>query len=153
MNDLAETKPPKIDFKNAITAAEQIMLQLPQLDLPIRHHFVNGIYAREMFIAAGTVLTGAIHKTQHLCIVAEGSIHVEDEHGHKLLKAPAVFVSKPGDKRIGLAIENTTFITIHATDKTDITELESELVAATYAEYENFIALQTEELKRLEGDV
>ena len=62
-----------------------------------------------------------------------------DEHSHGLFKAPFTFVSKPGVKRMGLAHTDTVFTTIHATDKTDVSELEADLVVSTYEEYEQFL--------------
>ena len=53
---------------------------------------------------------------------------IATEAGMKRIKAPFVLPSFPGAKRVGLAIVDTTWVTIHATDKTDLAELEAELI-------------------------
>lgn len=107
---------------------EEEILKLPQVELPIQHHFSCGMYAREMRIPKGTVLTGAIHKTQHMCVLAHGDISVMVEGGVKRIKAPCLLISEPGIKRAGYAHEDSTWITFHATDETNIEALERELV-------------------------
>lgn len=128
-----------ISMRGSLLAAEALIAAAPQRELEVIHHFSPGIYAREMRIPAGTILTGQIHKTEHLCIISAGEIGILDEYTHGLFKAPFTFISKPGVKRMGLAHTDTVFITIHATDKTDLAELESDLVVSTYAEYEQFL--------------
>lgn len=109
---------------------------------PVEHHFAAGLYARAMFIPAGGLLTGKMHASEHLCIVAAGDITVWTEGASDKLRltAPCVLVSAPGAKRVGLAHADTTFITVHATDETDPAKLEALLTlpepALTAAEAE-----------------
>ena len=85
-----------------------IRRQLPLLDLPPVHHFADGIYARELFIPAGTLLTGKIHKTQHINIISKGKITVWSAfEGVKIVEAPCTFVAEPGTRRVGYAHEDT----------------------------------------------
>ena len=83
-------------------------------DLPLRHSFAPGIYAREMSIPEGTLLIGKIHKHRHHNFLMQGSIIVltEDE-GVKLLQAPLMVVSEPGTQRIGYAVTDTIWTTVH----------------------------------------
>lgn len=109
---------------------ELMKLGLPQADIPLKHYFAPGLYAREMTIPAGVMLTGAVHKTEHLVTISAGRILVyqgEEGEGAMDLRAPATFVSKPGTKRVGIAIEDTVFTTYHATENTDIDSLVEEL--------------------------
>jgi hypothetical protein len=46
----------------------------------------------------------------------------------KRLQAGDVVESKPGTKRVTLAVEDSIGITIHKTDKTDLDEIEAELI-------------------------
>lgn len=119
---------PILDRVNRLEAE---LVKFPQRDCPVWHHFAPGVYARQMFIPAGTVLTGAVHKTEHLCIVSgdidvttdEGMVHIRDlQH---------VFVSKPGTKRAGFTREDTLWTTVHVTNETDLDKLVEELVEAT----------------------
>jgi len=126
------------DFKKEVTKAENYLLNLPQVELPVKHYFVNGLYARELFIPKGTILTGAIHKTEHLCVMT-GDIEIRSEQCGGRYTGYQMFVSTPGVKRIGYALEDTTFTTLHPTDETDISELEKLLVVQTYEEYEQYL--------------
>jgi hypothetical protein len=113
---------------------EAALQNLPQADCPVRHLFAPGIYAREMTIPAGVALTGAVHKTEHLSIVSKGRIAVTTDDGVKVLCAGEAFVSKPGAKRAGFALEETVWTTIHPTDETDIDKLVELLTESTNAE-------------------
>lgn len=125
--DLAEvTHVPSLD---AIMRLENAMREHPaQVHLEPKHHFAPGIYMRELFVPRGTLLTGKIHKTEHLSILAQGELTVWTENGMKRLKAPAVIHSMPGAKRVGLAHEDSTWICVHKTDETDLEKLEAELI-------------------------
>lgn len=94
----------------------------------LEHFFISGIYMRKLTIAAGTVLVGKTHATEHLVVVASGRILVYGEEcGTKELVAGQCFVSGPGSKRAGYALEDTVFINIHSnpTDEKDLDALEA----------------------------
>jgi hypothetical protein len=97
-------------------------------ELPLKHHLCNGVYMRELHIPAGTCLTGKIHKTAHLNVILQGDISVMTEDGIKRIAGPCVIQSQPGLKRAGFAHADTIWMTVHAIDKTDIAEIEDELV-------------------------
>ena len=137
LNELAEILPESTDFKSAIMAAEEYLLALPQVVPEIVHHFAPGIYAREMRIKKGTVLTGKIHKTEHLCIL-NGDIDIASQDGTGRFTGYLTFLSKPGIKRIGYAHEDTVFTTIHAIEGTDIPALEEALAVDTFEQYERY---------------
>ena len=119
-------------MRERIDKLEAEMFKQEQVAIATTHHFAKGIYAREILIKAGTLLTGKIHKTEHLNIVSKGSITVWTEDGMKRVDAPFTMVSRPGTKRVGYAHEDTVWTTIHATDETDLEKLEAELIAADF---------------------
>ena len=119
-----------------IERLEGLMRQEAQIEIKTAHRFADGLYAREIFIPKGTMLTGKIHKREHLNIVALGEISVLTEAGPQRIKAPFTMVSLPGTKRVGYAHEDTVWITVHATDETDIERVEGELVVDTYEQYQ-----------------
>lgn len=119
---------PNVPTAEQIRRLEREMLRMEQLPIETHHHFAPGQYAREIVIPAGTLLTGKKHKTEHLNVVSKGEITVWTEDGMRRIKAPFTFVSKPGTKRVGLAHEETVWITIHATSETDLVKLEAELI-------------------------
>lgn len=113
---------------------EETIKQLPQIEPPVEHGFAPGVYARKMFIAAGVALTGKIHKYAHWNILLRGRIVIITETGQKEMVAPAMFVSPPGTKRAGYAIEDTEWVTIHPTHETDIASIEKYIAVDTYEE-------------------
>ena len=141
------------DKRASIHALEDALFDLPDevkgdLEELTTHHFAPGVYARELFIPKGSILTGKIHKTEHLNIVSQGVIAVATEEGQKLIKAPCTFVSKPGTKRAGYALEDTTWTTIHVTEETDLEKIEDQVIAKDYSEVK---ALTMEKRELLES--
>ena len=119
---------PAVPTREQILALEGEMRKLPQMDLPPVHHFAKGIYARELRIPAGTLLTGKVHRTEHLNILSAGEITVWTEDGMKRVSAPFTIVSRPGTKRVGFAHTDCVWTTIHGTEETDLERLEAELI-------------------------
>ena len=121
-----------------ILALEDAMRKEPnQLTIEPVHYFAEGLYAREITIPKGCVLTGKIHLFEHLNIISKGDISVLTESGVKRIKAPATIISKPGIKRVGWAHEETVWTTIHAyKDERDADAVERLLVVDTFEEFE-----------------
>ena len=128
------------DRTKVFALEEAIKRELPLLDLPVKHYFSQGVYARELFIPKGTVLTGKIHKYQQLNIMSQGDLSVLTEDGVKRVKAPFTIVSPPGTKRVAYAHEDTVWTTIHGTELTDVDEIESAFIAQSEQEYLTFCA-------------
>lgn len=102
---------------------------------PVKHHFADGSYGREMTLPAGLVVVGKIHKHAHVNVISRGRALVfTEQEGVRELVAPCTFVSSPGTKRVVMVQEETVWTTVHVTDKTDITEIERELIAESYKE-------------------
>ena len=111
------------------------MLQAPgQVEFPVKHHFSDGIYAREAFLQAGIRVIGKIHKHGHLNIISSGSVKVWSEFGVEEIKAPHTFRSEPGIKRVIVAYEDTVWTTIHLnpSNTQDLSKLEEEIIAPSY---------------------
>lgn len=92
------------------------------------HHFADGIYGRELFIPAGTVLTGKIHRHSTLNLLIQGDITVTTPEGMKRIQAPAVFVSPPGTKKAGYAHTDTRWVNVHPTKITDLAAIEAKFI-------------------------
>lgn len=106
---------------------EQIVLSAPQVDLRTTHSLSGGVYARTIHIPAGTVLTGATHKKDHINVVF-GDITVTTDTGPVRLTGHHVLPTKAGSKRAGFAHADTVWTTICHTELTDIEAIEDELV-------------------------
>lgn len=122
-----------IPTREQIEHLEAQMRLMEQLPIPVFHHFADGLYAREITIKAGTILTGKVHSGEHLNIVSQGRIAVWTEDGMTIVQAPYTMVSHPGTKRVGFALTDTTWTTIHANPQNldDLDALEAALIENT----------------------
>lgn len=112
---------------------------LPEVECPLQHSFIDGVYVRTIFIPAGTVLVGKIHKHSHANILSKGEVVVVTEDGgREHLVGPITMTSPAGCKRAVHAITDTTWTTIHRTDETDLAKIEDWVIAKTYEDYERF---------------
>ena len=138
MVELATNAFESASIRERILYLEGEMRKCPQVEIPPKHYFAKGLYAREITIPKGTLLTGKIHKTEHLNIISKGDISVLTEDGPKRVQAPFTMVSRPGTKRVGYAHEETVWTTIHGTDETDLAKIEAHFIAQDEQEYLTF---------------
>lgn len=129
------------ETRGKIIHLEDEMLQLEQIEIPIKHYFANGFYAREMTMPKDCALVGKIHKSEHLCIVSKGCVDIASEERTETISAPYTYVSKPGAKRAIYAHEETVWTTVHMSDETDVEKLEDELIAESFNQIENEVKL------------
>lgn len=103
---------------------------------PLKHHFAPGLYAREIFIPAGILIIGKIHRHSHVNTISKGKVVVATEFGLEELTAPHSFVSQPGVKRSVLALEDTIWTTYHPTDETDLDKIEEYVIAPSFEDFD-----------------
>lgn len=124
------------EMRASVQRLEQALLERPHLDVDAltTHHFSDGIYMRELFIPAGHVCVGKIHKAEHLNILLRGTIQVVTEHGVKELTGPCVIQSSAGIKRAGYAITDTVWMTVHPNpdNERDLVKLEARYIAPSF---------------------
>jgi len=108
-------------IKNVKTSQEEAE------NLPVDHHLCDGQYAREIFIPANHVVTGRVHKFDHISVISRGKITVATPEGMSTYEAPITFASKKGTKRAAYAHEDTLWTTFHCTNKTNIDDIVDEL--------------------------
>lgn len=107
---------------------QQVADHAELIDVPIQNHFAPGVYMRQMDAKAGTLVVSKMHRTEHMNILLKGSLTVVTENGIELLTAPVVLKSMPGTKRIGYFHEDSSWITVHPTNSTDLEEIEKEVI-------------------------
>ena len=127
--------------RDKIVALEVTMSTMDQGDFPVTHHFAPGLYAREIFMPAGSVVVGKIHKHAHFNDISKGRVQVSTEFGCDEYVAPCRFVSVPGTKRAVHVIEDCIWTTYHPTVETDLEKIEDHVIAKSFEEYDSFIAL------------
>ena len=135
-----------VEFEDKLNNSE---LALSQKELheknPVKHSFADGCYIREIFNPAGELLVTKIHKKEHPFFLMKGKMSILTEDGVKHVQAPHHGITKPGTKRIIYTHTDCVFVTVHATDKTDVDEIEKEVIANDF----NDPAISLEEFKQL----
>lgn len=125
--------------------------QIQPVECPLQHSFIDGVYVRTIFIPAGTVIVGKIHKHSHANILSKGEVSVmTEEGGVQRLVGPLTMTSPAGCKRAVYAHTDTTWTTIHRTDETDLEKIEGYVIAPTYEDYERFKLAEGEAMKKIE---
>lgn len=146
MNELT-----KQEFRDKITESEKQMVKTEGVyigkDLekvcPLKHSFGDGIYVREIFNPKGALIITKIHKKTHPFFLLKGKMLIATEKGIEQIEAPYQGMTKAGTKRAIYVLEDVTFITVHATDKTDLDEIEDEIISKNFDEFD----LISEEVK------
>jgi len=118
----------KVPSREEIQRLQNELMAGPQVELTTEHYFNGGMYCRKVFRPAGTIIVGKIHKSDHFFMCTSGEIIAWSEKGMVTLKAGDVIESKAGTKRVTLAVVDSIGITVHKTDKTDLDEIEAELI-------------------------
>ena len=148
------------DINNALALSDRQKVELledemrrheTRVEIPVRHHFASSLYAREITIPAGTLLTGRVHRYAQLNILSGGKISVLTDHGMKHVEAPFTVVSPPGTKRIAYAHTECTWTTILATEETDPDVIEAQFTVATEQEFLEFVEGNNDYLAAIAG--
>ena len=94
----------------------------------IEHHFGAGVYAKETRIPAGHVLVQHKHKHDHLSILAAGVVDLTVDGQTKRVAAPACLTIVAGKHHGVTAITDVVWYCVHATDCTDIDQIDEVLI-------------------------
>jgi quercetin dioxygenase-like cupin family protein len=150
-----------LDIINEAPTRQQIdrlqaeMAQMPQAELQTEHFFSPGMYSRRVFRPEGTLIVGKVHKEPHFFLCAKGEIIAWTESGMRKLQAGDILECQPGTKRVTLAVTDAIGITIHRTDKTDLDEIEAELIEpdnSALFDSSNKLKQIVGQMKALEGE-
>lgn len=93
-------------------------------DLKHTHHFSDlhpvfgcHIYGREVFVPANSTITGKIHRHPTMNILLKGKLVVVSEDGKRVIEAPATYMAKTGERKVGYTLEDCVWITVILADK------------------------------------
>jgi len=111
---------------------------------PLNHTFTDGLYLREITMPRGMIVTSKIHKTNHPYFILKGDVSIATDEETVRIKAPYYGITKAGTKRVLYIHETTVWVTVHKTDKTDLQEIEDDIIAKSYNELPTH---KTKELK------
>lgn len=127
--------------KQLVEDIERVMgTELLQIDCPLKHHFSEGVYVREITMPTGSLILGHEHRTTHLNMISKGAcilVDLDTKEGIRI-QAPYTFESKAGVRKLLYITEECVWSTVHINkdNTTSIEELESMLIieSNTYKE-------------------
>lgn len=114
-----------------IDELESVMAEnFPLVECPLVHTFTDGLYTRQIFMPAGSLITSKIHKTQHQYFILKGAVSVWiDEGEEQYLEAPYAGVTEPGTRRVLYVWEDCIWITSHPNpDNENLEQIEERII-------------------------
>jgi hypothetical protein len=143
LNDLIVTQT-ELEIRDKIASLEyalNVMVDdgVPTVDLPLNHYFADGVYIREIFIPADTIVVGLIHKHSHLNYITKGKVTVLTKDGLETLEGPCSMISSANTKRALYTHSDVIWTTVHAnpTEERDVDKLVSSLTVPNYVSLPN----------------
>ena len=128
----------KEEIRDIIQAVEGNISELPGAMFgdcfPLKHTFADGVYVREIFIPQGALIVGKIHRHSHPNFLLSGDVSVLTEEGVKRMQGPVSMISPAGTKRVVYAHSDSVWVTVHATDETDLEKIEDVVIAKEYTD-------------------
>lgn len=131
-----------VSIREKVDVLEAAMLAHPnQIQIPVRHYFASGLYAREITIPPDVIAVGKIHKTQHINVLSKGEVTMLTAEGSLRVQAPYTWVVEPGKKAAAYAHVETvwTSFCVNPTDERDLDKLEAALISPIYLDRPEFI--------------
>jgi len=134
----------KKDISKSVDQLEASLLEMPQVDCPLKHTFTPGLYSRQIFMPKDSVIVSKIHKTEHQFVVSMGVafVKVNDEEWEEI-KAPYIGITKPGTRRVLVIGEDCIWTTFHPATEFPKDDSEESLLDAV-AKIEERIILKHE---------
>lgn len=127
MNSLTNADTPEWREKIAVVVRE--LGAYSQVECPLKHLFAPGVYIREIWMPAGSIVIGKIHKTEHFNIVQKGRVSVFSPNCRReMIEGPVTFLSAPGIQKVLYIHEDTVWSTVHVTEDRDLERLEAALI-------------------------
>jgi hypothetical protein len=122
---IEKTKDEKIDELESVMADN-----FEIISCPLNHRFTNGLYVREVFMPAGSLITSKIHKTQHQYFILKGAVSVWIDEGEEIyLEAPYIGVTEPGTRRVLYIWEDCIWATAHPNPENEtVEEIEERII-------------------------
>lgn len=98
------------------------------IDLQIRHHFSGREYAKQMTLPAGHYAETHEHAYDHLSILAAGEVLVTINGEEARHVGPTAITIKAGHAHHILAITDSVWFCVHATDELDPEHVDQVLI-------------------------
>lgn len=119
----------RAQMREAILTLKDSLMTGETVEFKTEHIVNDGTYTRILHIPKGSLLIGKIHLKDCTNLVAKGDISLLTEFGAKRVQAGFHGVSHAGIMKVGYAHEDTIFVNVFRTDKTDVAEIEAEIAS------------------------
>lgn len=118
-----------------LEAAAKALPAEAHIDIPLEHHFCEGVYARKMTMPADSYVGGKIHLHSQINILSKGHVTAITDKGRVEMFAGDHIVCPEGSKRAFYAHEESVWTVILRCDETDVEKIEQEFVVETEQQY------------------
>lgn len=114
----------------AVRFPENSYREIEAHEMPLTHHFADGVYVREVFLPKDIIVVGKRHRHETFNILLKGelSLYMGKDIPSVRVKAPMVFVSKPGARKIAYIHEDVVFMNVHPTNERDLYKIEEQFI-------------------------
>jgi hypothetical protein len=109
-----------------IERMEDLLLQLPQIEIPTFHYFSEGLYAREIHAPRDAVIIGHEHRHECMNVMRQGRVWTVTNGVLMEIMPPFMGRSGARTRKASIVIEDMIWTTIHPNpdNETDIDKLE-----------------------------
>lgn len=103
-----------VDHQRLDALESAILDRLAPVHMPVTHRWTPGLYVREIFMPAGTVLTSRVHQTEHPFVVLSGValVRIPDQEPLRL-EAGHLGITRAGTRRALFIEEDCRWATFH----------------------------------------
>lgn len=96
--------------------------------LNVAHHFSDGLYAKQILIPKDAFVMQHKHQYSHLSILAKGRVLVKTDDDVEEIVAPACLNIAAAKYHSIMALEDSVWFCIHATEETDLDKIDEVLI-------------------------
>jgi quercetin dioxygenase-like cupin family protein len=97
-------------------------------NVEVQHYLEGGMYAKEACIPKGYILVQHKHKFGHLSVLAQGEVLLDIEGVQVKRTAPCCLHIEAGKHHGILALTDVVWYCIHATDVTEVQDVDETLI-------------------------
>lgn len=101
-----------------------------EIDLGIKHHFSNGLYAKEMHLPKDHFAVSHKHSYDHVSMLYQGRAKVTVNGVDEVYTAPAFIMIRAGQEHTILAESDVIWFCVHETDETDVEKIDKVAIAS-----------------------
>lgn len=127
--NLVTKKLEKEEMVNIVTREKVNKLQnMPQVDIPLEHLFVDGMYCRSGILPKDSFIIGRIHKKDVINVLSKGKMLMKtsiDDEGI-IIEGPYIGETKAGSRKILYILEDCYFMNIMRVEATTPEEADVE---------------------------